>query len=381
MLAAITGDKLDDLRSKLKDVQWLQFDKDAVGKSKEKAPDGDYIGGYYAYGKWVFAVKLNLDAVRAYQDLLYQTSVVFSDLSRGNRGALNKFTLTDLQNEVGDLSRFLSQRAGDYRQRANSLKSKASDFKGKAAAVIGEKLDHFADMLEYWKHQVDHNYGMSVSQAVHDAYVELDNFIYRMTDVWSFYTGPSEISLTDEINRALRIVNDYMVAAGIVKGTANYMFDRMRPDDSDGYGNPGEALVLTPEQAKALVDATMRSFHYGYPPNVVAGDLRSEATWHAINQDISTEASKWLEWFDDAVQQGLPALSAAYVTLGKTLNPLGNPPASNSGAGANGLGLNDSPFGLSMEMSPGGTREYMMQGGGLEYRTYRMPDLYGGIPK
>ena len=44
-------------------------------------------------------------------------------------------------------------------------------------------------------------------------------------------------------------------------------------------------------------------------------------------------------------------------------------------------GTNDSPFGLSMEMSPGGTREYMMQGGGLEYRTYRMADLYGGIPK
>ena len=346
MLAAITGDKLDDLRSKLKGVQWLQFDKEAVGKPP-KSGDGDHVGGYYAYGKVLFAVKLNRDAVRAYEELKYQTSVVFHDLSKGNRGALNKFTLTDLQNEVGDLSQFLSRRAGDYRQRAKNLKSDSSDIKGKAAELIWEKLDHYADMLEYWKHQVDHNYGMSVARAAHEAYLTLDSFIYRMTDVWSFYTGPSEISLTDEINRALRIVNDYMDAAGIVKGTANYKFDEMRPDDSDGYGNPGEALVLTPEQAKALVDATMRSFHYGYPPNVVAGDLRSEATWQTINHDISTEASKWLDNLDSAVRKALPPLSDAYVTLGKTLNPLGNPPPFHGTAGGYG-GLNGPPFNMNM---------------------------------
>jgi hypothetical protein len=49
----------------------------------------------------------------------------------------------------------------------------------------------------------------------------------------------------------------------------------------------------------------------------------------------------------------------------------------NSGA----RGTNNSPFGLSMEVSPDGTKEYVMQGGALEYRSYRMGDLYGGIPK
>jgi len=40
-----------------------------------------------------------------------------------------------------------------------------------------------------------------------------------------------------------------------------------------------------------------------------------------------------------------------------------------------------SPFGLSMEVSRDGTMEYVMQGGALEYRSYRMEDLYGGIRK
>jgi hypothetical protein len=39
------------------------------------------------------------------------------------------------------------------------------------------------------------------------------------------------------------------------------------------------------------------------------------------------------------------------------------------------------PFGLSMEVSRDGTMEYVMQGGALEYRSYRMEDLYGGIRK
>src|SRR6266550_2624381 len=339
MLAAITGDKLDDLRSKLKDVQWLQFDKDAVGKSKEKAPDGNYIGGYYAFGKWVFAVKLNWDAVRAYEDLLYQTSVVFSDLSKGNRGALNKFTLSDLQNEVGDLSRFLSRRAGDYRQRANSLKSSASDFKGKAAAVIGEKLDHFADMLEYWKHQVDHNYGMSVAQAAHDAYVEIENFIYRMTSVWSFYNGASAIPLTEYIRRMIRIINEYMDAAGIVKGTPNYKFD-VTHQDFDGDGNTIQ-VGMSKGTAEGLIDAAMRSYPYG--------DLRSATTWEAMNRAISTEAGEWIDNVDSAVRKALPPLSEAYVTLGKTLNPLGNPPPFHGTAGTNGYGgLNGPPFSMNM---------------------------------
>jgi hypothetical protein len=334
MLAAITGDKLDDLRSKLKDVQWLQFDKDAVGKSKKSAPgDGDY--GYYAFGKWVFAVKFNWDAVRAYQDLLYQTSVVFSDLSRGNRGALNKFTLTDLQNEVGDLSQFLSRRAGDYRQRANSLKSSASDFKGKAAAVLQEKLDHYADMLEYWKHQVDHNYGMSVSQAVHDAYVELDNFIYRMNHVWYFYNGASAIPLTEHIRRMIRIINEYMEAAGIVKGTPNYRFDGQLGTTVQN----GVVKGMTKEEADKLIEATMQSFPYG--------DLRSESTWKAINQNISTEAGEWLDNLDSAVRKALPPLYDAYVTLGKTLNPLGNPPPFHGTAGGYG-GPNGPPFNMNM---------------------------------
>jgi len=45
------------------------------------------------------------------------------------------------------------------------------------------------------------------------------------------------------------------------------------------------------------------------------------------------------------------------------------------------LGTDTSPKGMSMEVSGDGTREYMMQSGALEYRSYRMGDLYGGIPK
>jgi hypothetical protein len=45
------------------------------------------------------------------------------------------------------------------------------------------------------------------------------------------------------------------------------------------------------------------------------------------------------------------------------------------------LGTDKSPKGLSMEVSRDGTREYMMQGGAIEYRSYRMDGLYGGIPK
>jgi len=37
--------------------------------------------------------------------------------------------------------------------------------------------------------------------------------------------------------------------------------------------------------------------------------------------------------------------------------------------------------GESMEVSRDGTKEYVLQGGGLEYRTYRMADLYDGIRK
>ena len=45
------------------------------------------------------------------------------------------------------------------------------------------------------------------------------------------------------------------------------------------------------------------------------------------------------------------------------------------------LGTPTSPVGLSMEVSRNGTMEYVMQGGALEYRSYRMGDLYGGIRK
>jgi hypothetical protein len=44
-------------------------------------------------------------------------------------------------------------------------------------------------------------------------------------------------------------------------------------------------------------------------------------------------------------------------------------------------GTDKSPFGLSMEVSRDGTKLYVMQGGALEYRWYRMEDLYGGIRK
>ena len=36
---------------------------------------------------------------------------------------------------------------------------------------------------------------------------------------------------------------------------------------------------------------------------------------------------------------------------------------------------------LSMEVSPDGRKDYVMQGGALEYRSYRMSGLYGGIRK
>jgi len=328
-LAAVTGDSLDDLRSKLKGVQWLQFKKDAAGQP----PSGDNVAGYHIFGKQVFAASLNKDAWQAFEDLLTETWVVFEDLAKGVRGALDKHTLLYLQHEISELGQFLAQQAGDYRRRANNLKSSASDFKGKAAAVIQEKLDHYADMLEYWHHQVDHNNGLPLAQAAADALHELDRFIFTMIDAWSSY---GDGQLGEYIRRMVYSVYDYMVASGIVSGTPNYKFDDTH-HDFDGNGASME-VGMEKAEVEAYVDNVMKAYPYG--------DLRSEATWQAMNRDISAAVVARLDEVDGVARKALPPLSDAYVTLGKALSPLGNPPPFRPQAGANGL--NGSPFGFNM---------------------------------
>ncbi|HWZ83755.1 MAG TPA: aryl-sulfate sulfotransferase [Terriglobales bacterium] len=45
------------------------------------------------------------------------------------------------------------------------------------------------------------------------------------------------------------------------------------------------------------------------------------------------------------------------------------------------LARQSSLIGKSIEVSPDGTKQYVLEGGAWEYRTYRMTDLYDGIPK
>ena len=45
------------------------------------------------------------------------------------------------------------------------------------------------------------------------------------------------------------------------------------------------------------------------------------------------------------------------------------------------LGTDESPKGLSMEVGRDGRKEYVMEGGALEYRSYRIANLYEGIRK
>jgi hypothetical protein len=329
-LAAVTGDSLDDLRSKLKGVQWLQFKGDAAGK---KVGEGSYYYGYFALGKWVFGVDFNKDAYQGYWDLLYQTWEVYSDLGTGQRGSLDKDSLRHLEDAAVDLQNFLRQAAADYRQRANNLKSGASDFKGKAAAVIQEKLDQYADMLDYWHHQVADNHGMPMRQAVAEARHALDDFIYNMTLIWNSYVDSGKYNIGRHIAEMVKNVHDHMASGGILAGSPNYRLNRRTIVRSKG--GPRD---ISRWQADAYIDEVMRSYPYG--------DLRSAATWEAMNSEISAAASEWVDELDKYAQKGLPSLSNAYVTLGKAMSPLGNPPPFRPQAGANGL--NGSPFDFNM---------------------------------
>ena len=83
---------------------------------------------------------------------------------------------------------------------------------------------------------------------------------------------------------------------------------------------------------------------------------------------------------DEKTMMATPKLN---VDLGNFSGALGSAerlPNGNFVFTSGALGTN-SPFGLSMEVSRDGTKEYVLQGGGLEYRTYRMADLYDGIRK
>ena len=92
--------------------------------------------------------------------------------------------------------------------------------------------------------------------------------------------------------------------------------------------------------------------------------------------------SRGQTWIID--EKTLTATPGVNVDLGSFSDALGSAerlPNGNFVFTAGSRGSPNAPVGLSIEIGRDGTKEFVMVGSALEYRSYRMADLYQGIPK
>ena len=155
-------------------------------------------------------------------------------------------------------------------------------------------------------------------------------------------------------------------------------------DYNRGAGD-GHIIWRLGKDGDFAVDSTDPSPWFSYQHNVHYLDKKTLLLYDNGNvrcSGIKGCHSRGQTWTID--EKTMIATQKLNVDLGNYSGALGSAerlPNGNFVFNSGARGTNNSPFGLSMEMSPEGTKEYVMQGGALEYRSYRMAGLYEGIRK
>jgi hypothetical protein len=341
-VSGTTEDAGQSQQKKLEDVQWFMFDPDAVDKTITGAPPHDL--GYWAYKTQYFGVNIDWNAIIAFEKAVNDTNLFMLDLVRLRRGALDGASLSELMVKADQLGSFLSRYAGMFRKRADDLKGSDSALKGKASAVIQERLDYYADMLELWRDQVNNNHGKSIASAATDAYGALGQTAYQLYQAWEAalhmslgITNPkaglggirgSVIGWMDSIKQT-------MFGAGLLYGLPGYKLDQ-KFNYAMAQGATFDGAL---EYVKAYISDSLGQFVIG-----THRGLCDPATWRYMNWYISNVHLKSFDVLDACARTMLPRLRDSYVVLARSLTELTDPDPFTPHAGAPGAGgPNDFP--------------------------------------
>ena len=323
---------------KIDEVKWFMFDSAAApakldnsDPSKRNVPQDL---AYYAWDKQYFGVNVDRNAIQAWEKGVDDLTTFMVDLTKLKRNDLDAYTLGDLRNNLLELQNVFNTKAGEYRKRANDLKSNNTDFKGKAAAVIQERLEHYARMLEDWHDEMAKNHGLTAADATMDAWNGIIGFVNGLYPVFeNAYNHNLRSSVGTMVNNLAHSVWQHMWDEGIIHGSPNYnkkLGVRAVQHKGGGRGSAYTYEEPSPEERERIIGEALSRFPM---LDGSKADLRNPATWDTLNKAISRYVASWLIAFDDTARIWLPELNGRFEQLARALKPLHDPKPFNPKAG------------------------------------------------